>query len=74
MEEMGVVRVMVVWLSGFVGLGDSMRWTRRRAAWISESVCCEKGSRLLRKVPVNSVGSIGSRVSIFILQALILVV
>lgn len=34
-----------------------MRWTSRRAVKISSSVNIENGSRLLRTVPVNSVGS-----------------
>jgi len=36
---------------------DEMRWTSRRTVKISSSVKREKGSRLLRIVPVKSVGS-----------------
>lgn len=40
-----------------VELGDPMSCTRRRAVNISSSVKSPKGSRLLRIVPVKSVGS-----------------
>lgn len=43
---------------GAVELGDPMSCTRRRAVKISSSVKSPNGSRLLRTVPVKSVGSI----------------
>jgi hypothetical protein len=42
---------------GAVELGDPMSCTRRRAVKISSSVKRPNGSRLLRIVPVKSVGS-----------------
>lgn len=42
---------------GAVELGDPISCTRRRAVNISSSVKSPNGSRLLRTVPVKSVGS-----------------
>lgn len=48
---------LVVWADG---AADPTSWTRRRAVKISSSVKRPKGSRLLRMVPLNNVGSGGS--------------
>ena len=49
------------------------RCERRRAAQMSASLCCSKGSRLARIEPVNSTGTCMNRTLFFVLVKLIIV-